>query len=153
MKLKYLITLFLVFFALPLAADVMIKDAFAVTSTPKAKSGAIFMIIHNHSKNNDRLLSAKTNISKMTQLHSSEMDGDVMKMVHVKEGFEIPSHGHLALEHGGRHIMLMGLLETLEKDSHFQLTLVFEKTGEIDVHVVYKGSSKNIEKMDHSHDH
>ena len=153
MKLKYLITLFLVFFALPLAADIMIKDAFAVTSTPKAKSGAIFMIIHNHSKNNDRLLSAKTNISKMTQLHSSEMDGDVMKLVHLKEGFEIPSHGHLALEHGGRHIMLMGLLETLEKDSHFQLTLVFEKTGEIDVLVVYKGCSKNIEKMDHSHDH
>ena len=153
MKLKYLITLFLVFFALPLAADIMIKDAFAVTSTPKSKSGAIFMVIHNHGKNIDRLLSAETAISKMAQLHSSEMEDDVMKMVHVKEGFEVLSYGHLNLEQGGKHIMLMGLSETLKKDSYFNLTLEFVNAGQIEVEVIYKGSAKVMKKMDHSHDH
>ena len=153
MSLKYSIALLLVFFTLPLKADIMIKDAFAVTSTPKSKSGAIFMIVHNHSKNIDRLLSAKTAVSKRTELHSSEMEDDVMKMVHVEEGFEVPSHGHLTLESGGKHIMLMGLLGTLEKDSYFNLTLEFENTGEIEVEVIYKGSAKNMKKMDHSHDH
>ena len=89
MNLRYLIALFLVIFTLPLKADIMIKDAIAVTSTPKSKSGAIFMIIHNNSQNIDRLLSAQTGVSKMAQMHSSEMDGDVMKMVHVEEGFEV----------------------------------------------------------------
>ncbi|MDG2096973.1 MAG: copper chaperone PCu(A)C [Paracoccaceae bacterium] len=153
MNLRYLIALFLVIFTLPLKADIMIKDAIAVTSTPKSKSGAIFMIIHNNSQNIDRLLSAQTGVSKMAQMHSSEMDGDVMKMVHVEEGFEVPSHGRLTLEPGGKHIMLMGLSGTLEKDSYFNLILEFENTGQIEVEVKYEGSIKDMKKMDHSHDH
>ena len=153
MNLRYLIALFLVIFTLPLKADIMIKDAIAVTSTPKSKSGAIFMIIHNNSQNIDRLLSAQTGVSKMAQMHSSEMDGDVMKMVHVEEGFEVPSHGRLTLEPGGKHIMLMGLSRTLEKDSYFNLILEFENTGQIEVEVKYEGSVKDMKKMDHSHDH
>ena len=153
MNLRYLIPLFLVIFTLPLKADIMIKDAIAVTSTPKSKSGAIFMIIHNNSQNIDRLLSAQTGVSKMAQMHSSEMDGDVMKMVHVEEGFEVPSHGRLTLEPGGKHIMLMGLSGTLEKDSYFNLILEFENTGQIEVEVKYEGSIKDMKKMDHSHDH
>jgi copper(I)-binding protein len=152
-NLRYLIALFLVIFTLPLKADIMIKDAIAVTSTPKSKSGAIFMIIHNNSQNIDRLLSAQTGVSKMAQMHSSEMDGDVMKMVHVEEGFEVPSHGRLTLEPGGKHIMLMGLSGTLEKDSYFNLILEFENTGQIEVEVKYEGSIKDMKKMDHSHDH
>ena len=144
MNLRYLIALFLVIFTLPLKADIMIKDAIAVTSTPKSKSGAIFMIIHNNSQNIDRLLSAQTGVSKMAQMHSSEMDGDVMKMVHVEEGFEVPSHGRLTLEPGGKHIMLMGLSGTLEKDSYFNLILEFENTGQIEVEVKYEGSIKDI---------
>ena len=153
MNLRYLIALFLVIFTLPLKADIMIKDAIAVTSTPKSKSGAIFMIIHNNSQNIDRLLSAQTGVSKMAQMHSSEMDGDVMKMVHVEEGFEVPSHGRLTLEPGGKHIMLMGLSGTLEKDSYFNLILEFENTGQIEVEVKYEGSVKDMKKMDHTHDH
>ena len=153
MNLRYLIPLFLVIFTLPLKADIMIKDAIAVTSTPKSKSGAIFMIIHNNSQNIDRLLSAQTGVSKMAQMHSSEMDGDVMKMVHVEEGFEVPSHGRLTLEPGGKHIMLMGLSGTLEKDSYFNLILEFENTGQIEVEVKYEGSVKDMKKMDHTHDH
>lgn len=153
MNLRYLIALFLVIFTLPLKADIMIKDAIAVTSTPKSKSGAIFMIIHNNSQNIDRLLSAQTGVSKMAQMHSSEMDGDVMKMVHVEEGFEVPSHGRLILEPGGKHIMLMGLSGILEKDSYFNLILEFENTGQIEVEVKYEGSVKDLKKMDHYHDH
>lgn len=153
MNLRYLIALFLVIFTLPLKADIMIKDAIAVTSTPKSKSGAIFMIIHNNSQNIDRLLSAQTGVSRMAQMHSSEMDGDVMKMVHVEEGFEVPSHGRLTLEPGGKHIMLMGLSGTLEKDSYFNLILEFENTGQIEVEVKYEGSVKDLKKMDHYHDH
>ena len=153
MNLRYLIALFLVIFTLPLKADIMIKDAIAVTSTPKSKSGAIFMIIHNNSQNIDRLLSAQTGVSKMAQMHSSEMDGDVMKMVHVEDGFEVPSHGRLTLEPGGKHIMLMGLSGTLEKDSYFNLILEFENTGQIEVEVKYEGIIKDMKKMAHSHDH
>jgi hypothetical protein len=71
----------------------------------------------------------------------------------VKEGFEVLSYGHLNLEQGGKHIMLMGLSETLEKDSYFNLTLEFENAGQIEVEVIYKGSAKVMKKMDHSHDH
>ena len=153
MKSIYLGLLFInLFFVSPIDAEIVIKDAFAVTSTPHSKSGAIFMMIHNHSNNVDRLLSAKTPFSKITELHSSEMENDIMKMVRVLEGFEVPSHGHLALKHGGKHVMMMGLQRKLEQNSKFQLFLEFENAGQIEVQVVFRGSGGN-KKMDHSHDH
>ena len=55
-----------------------------------------------------------------------------MKMEHV-DGIDIPAHGTLLMKPGGYHIMLMGLTQPLKEGEEIELTLIFEKAGEVKV--------------------
>ena len=149
---KFIIALklscFLVFSA---NAEIVIKDAFAIKSVPTAKSGAIFMIIHNQSDSEEHLLSARTEISKMAHLHTHKMIDDVMKMIHVKNGFKIPAKSMLHLARGGHHIMLMGIDKSLKKHKTFDLNLKFKNAGNITTKVIYHGAG--IKENSETHDH
>jgi copper(I)-binding protein len=118
---------------LPLAAtaDIMIMDSYARASSPAAKAGAAFMVLHNMGAEDDRLIGASTEASKMTQLHTHIDDGNgIMKMTHVEEGFEIKAGEKLILQRGGHHVMMMGLTSSLDQGETISVTLTFEKAGE-----------------------
>jgi copper(I)-binding protein len=51
------------------------------------------------------------------------------------DGFDIPAQGQIVLEPGGKHIMLVNLNQDLKEGENLNLTLVFEKSGEIKVTV------------------
>ncbi len=82
----------------------------------------------------DKLVSASANVSKMVELHTMEMDGNVMRMRQV-DGIAVPAGGTVELKPGGLHIMFMGLTQTLKAGDKFPLTLKFEKAGEVKVDV------------------
>jgi copper(I)-binding protein len=66
----------------------------------------------------------------MAALHKTvEADG-VMKMEHV-EALDIPADGMLEMKPGGYHIMLMGLTQPLKEGDEIEITLTFEKAGEV----------------------
>jgi periplasmic copper chaperone A len=150
MKLFILTLNFILIFMLPINAEILVKDAFAITSMPNAKSGAIFMKIYNNGSYDDQLLSVSTEVSKMSQLHAHKMDGEVMKMVHVQEGFKIDAQSHISLERGGNHIMLMGISKVLKKNELFFLTLKFKNAGIIEIQVPYHGAGQKKIKMKHN---
>ena len=139
------------FLAFSANAEIVIKDAFAIKSVPTAKSGAIFMIIHNQSDSEEYLLSARTEISKMAHLHTHKMIDDVMKMIHVKNGFKIPAKSMLHLARGGHHIMLMGIDKSLNKHETFDLNLKFKNAGNITTKVIYHGAG--MKENSETHDH
>lgn len=117
-------------------AKIMVKDAYARASTPTSKSGAAFMMLMNQSDQADRLIAARTDSAKRTELHTHEEDGDgVMRMIHVEEGFEIPAGGMHMLQRGGDHVMLMGLTEPMAQGETVTLILTFEKAGEMTIEV------------------
>lgn len=131
-------------------AEIIINDPYARVSRPGAPSGAAFMIIENTGNTVDRLLSARSDISKRVELHTHIDQGDgVMKMVEVEEGFEIAPGESYALKRGGAHVMFMGLTETLEQGGEVSVTLVFEKAGEIEV----KMPVDNERQPAHGHGH
>ena len=68
-------------------------------------------------------------------LHESRMEGEVMKMVPLENGVEVPAHGSAELKPLGMHVMLMGLRQPLKEGDTFPLTLVFEKQGEVPIKV------------------
>lgn len=150
MKLFILTLNFILILMLPINAEILIKDAFAITSTPIAKSGAIFMLIHNNGSYDDQLLSVSTEVSKMSQLHAHKMDGEVMKMSHVQEGFKIDAQSHTSLERGGNHIMLMGISKVLKINESFSLTLKFKNAGIIKIQVPYHGTGQKKVKIKHN---
>ena len=117
------------------AADIMIMDPYARASSPSAKAGAAFMMIHNHGAS-DRLIDVTSPAAKRVQLHTHlEDDNGIMKMMHVEEGFELPENGMLSLARGGHHVMFMGLTEPFEQDAMVPVTLIFEKAGEVEIEI------------------
>ena len=81
---------------------------------------------------NDRLLSARAGVAKAVELHSMEMDGNVMRMRQI-DAIEVPAGKTVELKPGGQHVMFIGLTQTLKSGAHFPLTLRFEKAGEVQV--------------------
>lgn len=139
-------------FALPAWADsqITISDAYARTSTMKSTSGAAFMVIENAGDEADQLIDARSDVSKLVELHThKENDQGVMQMLHVPEGFAIPAGGQHKLARGGDHVMFMGLKHSLAHGDNVTVTLVFEKAGEIEVVIPVDLERKPMHGMNH----
>ena len=122
--------------ALPaLAGDIAIEDAYARAASPTAKSGAAFMLIRNAGEADDRLVAATSDVAARVELHTHVKDGDVMRMIHVEEGFALPAGETLVLERGGMHVMFMGLTRPLEQGDMVDVTLTFEEAGDVVVQI------------------
>lgn len=81
----------------------------------------------------------------MAQLHKSEVDASGMAKMTEQEFIAIPANGTVVLEHGGLHVMFMGLTQSLAEGSMVPVTLVFEKAGEITVDFAVEAAA-----MDHT---
>lgn len=119
-----------------LAEGIEIEDAYVLVSRPGAPSGAIFMVIRNAGDAADRLLDVNTEIAARAELHTHIEEDGIMKMRPIEGGIGIEARSSHALERGGDHVMLMGLTETLEDGMEVDLTLTFEKAGEVETKVV-----------------
>lgn len=120
-----------------------IDDPWARPTVGSSKSSAAYMKIENSGDTPDRLISAKAEVAGTVMLHESRMDGDVMKMVQLSNGIEVPAHGEAVLKPLGLHIMLMGLTRPLKEGEKVPLTLVFEKQGEVVIDAQVTNSSGN----------
>ena len=115
---------------------VHISDAYARAAGPNAKAGAAFMVIENHAGQDDRLVSAASDVSARVELHTHIEDANgVMQMREVENGFEIPSGGSHTLERGGDHVMFMGLNQSLNHGDTVEVILTFEKAGDVVVEI------------------
>jgi copper(I)-binding protein len=117
------------------ANELMVSGAFArASATPMAKSGAAYVTLMNHGSETDRLLSVSSPSAESAAVHSTTMDGDVMKMEETGP-VELQPMGMIEMKPGGMHIMLMGLKAPLKKGDTLELTLTFEKAGDMKVQV------------------
>ena len=121
------------------ASSVMIMQAFArASATPTASSAAAYVSLMNHGAEADRLLSVSTPAARSAEIHKTEMVDGVMKMAPAGP-LALPMHGTLEMKPGGYHIMLMGLVGPLKKGDEIEITLTFEKAGEVKVKVPVGG--------------
>ena len=118
------------------AQDITVVDAYARSASPAAKTGAAFLVIENHSGQDDRLLDVASPAAKKVQLHNNVDNGQgVMSMKHMQEGIALPEGGTITMQRGGEHVMFMGLTGPFEQGEMIPLTLTFEKAGEIEIDV------------------
>ena len=115
-----------------------ISNAWARASTGSTGAGAAYFEVRNLSRNADRLVSAKTEVSRTASLHTHIMKDNIMRMERV-EGLEVPAYGRVLLKPVGYHVMLVGLGKPLMKGQTFMLSLTFEKAGTAIVKVVILG--------------
>lgn len=110
-------------------AEITVADAFARSSNPRA--GAAFMTIRNPDGPDDRLIDVLSDAAVRVELHTHVMDGDIMRMVEVEEGFALPTGGAIEMERGGAHVMFMGLTAPFDEGETVPLKLVFESGAEV----------------------
>ena len=82
----------------------------------------------------DRLVGASSPAAEAAQIHKTESVDGVMKMREAGP-LEIPAMGTLEMKPGGYHIMLMGLKQPLKEGDTLEVTLTFEKAGQVAVKV------------------
>ena len=125
-----LYTLVLTAFTFTVSAmdGLMVHNAHARATFAMASTGAVYMSLMNHSTHSATLtgVSVAETVASEAQIHTTIMDGDVMKMRQVTVGIYIEPHETVEFKPGGFHIMLMGLASPLKTGESFELELKFE---------------------------
>lgn len=120
------------------AGSIEIGHPWARATAPSAPSGAVYFVLSNVGKDDDRLLSATTPVAEKAELHTHLIDGGVMRMRPV-DAVEVAPGSPTTFAPGGLHVMLTGLKQPLVKGKAFPLTLRFEKGGPVTVQVDVQG--------------
>ena len=118
---------------------IAIGHPYARATVPGQPSGGAYLRLENTGAD-DKLVSIKAQVSQSVELHTSSMDGDVMRMRQV-DAIDVPANKAVVLAPGGMHIMLVGLKAPLKEGDRFPMTLKFEKAGEVVVDVVVQAVS------------
>ncbi len=108
----------------PEGTDIEAHDYWARTAL-KDGNGAVYMLLHNHSTEDDALVGVSTDVAAAAEMHLSQMNADgVMEMTQQKS-IPMPVDVDLELNPGGYHIMLIGLKQDLKIGDEITLTLHF----------------------------
>jgi copper(I)-binding protein len=102
------------------------RDAWARPAT-LGENSAIYLLLQNHTAEDDELVSASTDAAEIVELHESRMvDGsDMMEMV-PQDSIPVPAKGEVELKPGGLHIMLVNLKQDLKVGDKIEVTLRFK---------------------------
>ncbi len=115
------------------ASAIAIESAWA-RAAGRTGTSAVYLVIRNHSSQDDVLLGARSDVADTVEVHRSFMDQGMMRMEPAGR-VVVPARGTLTLEPGGLHIMLIGLRRDLTEGTHLTVTLQFERAGPITVQV------------------
>ncbi|HLW05650.1 MAG TPA: copper chaperone PCu(A)C [Azoarcus sp.] len=109
--------------ATPAFAEVDIDNPWVRSTVPQQQSTGAFMTIT--SDVDARLLEVRSPAAETVELHTMEMEDDVMRMRSV-DTIELTAGEPVELRPGSFHVMLIGLVEQAKEGDTIPLTLVFE---------------------------
>lgn len=132
-------------------APIHVENAWSRESPPMATVGVVYLQVMNMGSEEDRLLGGITSVAEGVEIHTTLMEGGLMKMRQL-DSVPVPPGGKASLEPSGKHIMLVGLRQPLKAGTEFSLRLRFANAGEMVVSVPVRSLSGMAEPagMDHS---
>ncbi|HEU0163937.1 MAG TPA: copper chaperone PCu(A)C [Thermomicrobiales bacterium] len=107
----------------------------AATPTVNTGTAAVYFKIQNNASNQDTLTGATTTAAQSCEIHNMVMEGNVMSMIPVPSGVEIPAGGMLSFDPNSYHLMLVNLNHDLLPGSTFEVTLHFQNAGDVSITV------------------
>ncbi len=131
--------------------DLVIDHPWARASLGNVPNGAAYMEVINNGAADDRLIGATSSNAERVELHTHEMEGEVMRMRKVEGGIAIPAGETVTFEPGGLHVMMLGLKDKLVAGEATYVTLQFEKAGEVDIMVMISKSTPKKEASESHH--
>jgi periplasmic copper chaperone A len=106
----------------------------AQASPPVAGSSQIVVTIENRGDGRDRLLGGETPAALAVELHQTIIEDGQAMMVELDD-LEVPAGGQVRFRPGDLHLMLVVPDETVVVGGTFDLTLRFDRSGEVTVPV------------------
>ena len=139
---------------LPLAAfaQVSVKDAWVRGTVAQQKATGAFMELK--ADKDARLVSVKSPVAGVVELHEMAMENNVMRMRALPKGLELPAGKNVELKPGGYHVMLMDLKQQMKEGDSVPLTLVIEGADKKQTSIEIKAPVKALgatAKPQHSH--
>ena len=110
--------------------DIMISKAWVQAMPPSQKVSAGYMTVTNNTPQETVLVSVSTDIAGACEIHQMSHINGMMKMARISN-VPIPAKGHLTLEPGGFHIMLIDLRKPVNKGDIVPMTLHFQDGSSI----------------------
>ena len=104
-------------------AQTTVKDPWVRGTVAQQKATGAFMQLT--SAQGGKLVSAKSPVAGIVEIHEMAMEGSVMKMRAVP-GLDLPAGKAVDLKPGGYHVMLMDLKQQLKEGETVPITLVVE---------------------------
>jgi copper(I)-binding protein len=114
---------------------ILVQNPMSRPSPMTAGNGAAYMTILNGFGSDVQLVSAESEASNVVELHETVDDNGVMRMQPRPEGFTVPAGGMVELKPGGKHVMLIDLVEPLEPGKQLEITLNFDNGESLTVTV------------------
>jgi len=113
--------------------DLVVNHPMAFETAQTAQTAGGFMTITNTGSTADRLIAVEADFPRV-EIHTTEMNGDVARMMHLEDGIVLPAGDSIIMKPGGYHVMFMGLRgDPFEVDEEVPATLVFENAGRLEV--------------------
>ncbi len=115
--------------------ELRIEHPWARPTVTDRTPGAAYFVVTNRGEADDRLVEVRPHpdFAGRAEIHTHIDDGGIMRMREVENGLVIPAGQEVALQPGGLHIMLYELAAPLQAGDLHAMTLVFERSGEIEV--------------------
>lgn len=107
-------------------AEVVVTGAWVRATVPNQQATGAFMQLV--SKKDTMLVSARSDIAGIVEVHEMKMENDVMRMRAV-DGLKLPANQPVELKSGGYHLMMMDLKQQLKVGTEAQITLVFKNAA------------------------
>jgi periplasmic copper chaperone A len=111
-------------------SQVEIEKPWMRATPPGANLAAGYVTVRNKSASPERLVGASSPAAARVETHTHIKDGEILRMRETK-ALEISPKGKLELKPGGAHLMLIDLKQPLKAGDTVQVTLKFEKAGDI----------------------
>jgi copper(I)-binding protein len=123
--------------------DITVSDGYVRATFPMAKTAAVYFTIHNASGDDATLarVSVDSTVAREAQIHTTEMQNDMMQMRQIKDGVTINAHDIVEFMPGSYHVMLIGLARGLEAGEEVKLTLHLEQHDPIALTLPVKTSN------------
>lgn len=117
----------LLLMSLPLAASAASPITFADLSIPPSftKNGVAFFTVT--SETDDALTGAASTCCSAVELHTNQMDGEVMRMRKV-DSVPLKAGVPVKFAPGGLHVMLIGAKAPLKKGDRISVTFSFDRS-------------------------
>lgn len=128
------------------STDIEAHDAWARAAFESGNT-AVYLLVHNHSDNDDEITGTSSDAAETTEIHKSEMDANGFAQMNLQTSIPLPMDAEISFQPGGYHIMLTGLKKDLNIGDKISITLHFKVHPEMILSVPVL----DVASSDHSH--